>query len=136
MASTLDLRAPAIKIKFDKGKTFAPIFYYLAVDNSVIDMTGWSARMQARATIDATSVLPGWDLSTPASGLAIVQGTATLEDGTTIPNAWGVKLNVPPAITAAISWTSAVFDIEVIDPNGVVFPFLKGALYPDNEATR
>lgn len=136
MASTLDLRAPAIKIKFDKGKTFAPIFYYLAVDNSVIDMTGWSARMQARATMDSPTVLSGWDLSSPSNGLAVVQGTATLEDGTTIPNAWGVKLNVPPAITAAINWTSAVFDIEVIDTNGVVFPFLKGTLFPDNEATR
>jgi|GEM_PF-2946003 len=135
-AKTLDLRAPSIIVKFDKGKTFAPIFYYLAPDYSVINIASWTARMQARSTVNAATVLAGFDLTTENGGLAIVTGDCSPEDGITVTGAYGIQVNVAAATTAAIEWTGATFDIELIGPSGAVYPFIKGTLVPDSETTR
>lgn len=130
MPATLDLRAPSINIKFDKGKTLNPVFFYYNEDGTVVNLTGYTARMQARETIDAaTTVL---DLTTENGGLSIVNQT----DPNTELLAYGVKLNVTATTTAAIAWTSAVFDIELITPSAVVLPLVKGNLIPTNEVTR
>jgi hypothetical protein len=134
MAQTLDLRAPFLIIKFDKGKTLKPVFYCLGSDNSVVNLTGYTARMQARINSDdASTVL---SLTTENSGLSIVTGTATLSSGATVANSYGVKLNVDDSVTAAITWGNAYFDIELIDTSGDVLPFVKGQLIPYAEVTR
>ena len=132
--TTLDLKAPSIDIKFDKGKTLKPVFYYLSPTNTVIDLEGYTARMQVRLNYDSET--PLWDLTTENDGLEIVTGTATLADGTTIANAQGVKLNVTATQTAEIAWDKAVFDIELIEPGLDVLPFIKGTLTPSPEVTR
>jgi hypothetical protein len=132
--TTLDLKAPSIDIKFDKGKTLKPVFYYLSPTNTVINLSGFKARMQARLSIDSET--PLWELTTENAGLSIVTGTATLADGTTVANAQGVKLNVTATQTAEIAWEKAVFDIELIEPGLDVVPFVKGTLKPYPEVTR
>jgi hypothetical protein len=133
--ATLDLKAPSINIRFDKGKTLKPIFYYLSPTHTVIDLNGYKARMQVR--LDYLSADPAiWDLTTENSGLDIVTGTAILEDGTTVASAQGIKLNITDAQTAAVTWDSAVFDIELIEPGLDVLPFVKGTLKPYPEVTR
>jgi hypothetical protein len=134
MATVLDLKAPSINIRFDKGKTLKPVFYYLSPTNTVIDLTDYTARMQVRLTSDTATTI--WDLTTENSGLAIVVGTATLADGTTVANAQGIKLNVTATQTAAVDWEKAVFDIELIEPLLDVLPFIKGTLTPSPEVTR
>jgi hypothetical protein len=132
--TTLDLKAPSINIRFDKGTTLKPVFYYLSPTNTVIDLTDYTARMQVRLTVDAATTI--WDLTTENAGLSIVTGTATLADGTTVANAQGIKLNVTSTQTAAITWEKAVFDIELIEPLLDVLPFIKGTLTPSPEVTR
>lgn len=134
MATTLDLRAPSISIRFDKGKTLNPIFYYLSPTNSIINLTGYTARMQVRLAY--TDVTPIWDLTTANGKLIITTGTAVLSDGTTIPGAYGIKLNIIATDTAAVTFSNALFDIELIDPSGIVLPFLKGTLTPYEEVTK
>jgi hypothetical protein len=134
MPITLDLKAPSINIRFDKGKTLKPVFYYLSPTNTVIDLDGYTARMQVRLTNDTATTI--WDLTTENSGLDIVTGTATLADGTTVANAQGIKLNVTATQTAAVTWEKAVFDIELIEPLLDVLPFIKGTLTPSPEVTR
>lgn len=133
--TTLDLKAPSITIKFDKGKTLKPVFYYLSPTNAVIDLDGYTARMQVRLDTN-TPDPPIWDLTTENDGLEIVTGTATLADGTTVPLAQGIKLNVTADLTAAVTWDKAVFDIELIEPAFDVLPFIKGTLTPFPEVTR
>lgn len=138
MAKTLelDLTSPYATILFDKGKTLNPVFYYLdPEDFSVIDLTGFDARMQARLSYEETDVLNDWDLTIANAGLAIHVGD-TKVNGNVITNAQGIKLNVPALVTAAIDWKEAVFDIELIEPSGIVLPFLKGLLIPAEEVTR
>ena len=132
--TNLDLKAPSIAIKFDKGKTLKPVFYYLSPTHTVIDLSGYKARMHAR--LDYDSETPVWELTTENAGLSIVTGTATLADGTTVANAQGVKLNITAAQTAAVTWDKAVFDIELIEPGLDVLPFVKGTLKPYPEVTR
>jgi hypothetical protein len=134
MATVLDLKAPSINIRFDKGKTLKPVFYYLSPTNTVIDLDGYTARMQVRLTNDTATTI--WDLTTENNGLDIVTGTATLADGTTVANAQGIKLNVTATQTAAVTWEKAVFDIELIEPLLDVLPFIKGTLTPSPEVTR
>jgi hypothetical protein len=132
--ATLDLRAPAITIKFDKGKDLNPIFYYLSPTNSVINLTGYHARMQVRLTYGST---PIWDLDDQTKGgLQIVTGTAQLDDGTLVPGAYGIKLLVTDTQTAALtSDVALLFDIELIDTSTTVLPFIKGILLPSPEVT-
>jgi len=134
MATTLDLRPPTINIKFEKGGTLRPIFYYLSPTYEVINLSTYAARMQVRLTYDSST--PIWEVDTTDGGLVFVTGTATLADETLVPNAWGVKLNISDALTAAVDWSSAVFDIELIEPGLAVIPFVRGTLTPYDEVTR
>ncbi len=134
MPTILDLRPPSITIKFKIGCTLKPIFYYLSPTNTVINLTGYKARMQVRSEYASDTTI--WDLTTENSGLSIVTGTATLDDGATVANAQGIKLNVTAAQTAAVTWQQAVFDIELIEPALDVLPFIKGVLTPEAEVTR
>jgi hypothetical protein len=134
MSTTLDLRASSVSIKFDKGKTFEPTFYYVSPQGTVIDLTNYKARMQVRATAESADKL--WDLTTENNGITIVQGTAVLADGSLLPNAYGLKLSVSAADTAAVAWAEAVYDIELVTADNKVLPFLKGSISGDNEVTR
>lgn len=137
MANTvpvLDLTPVQLDIRFQKGSSFNPVFYYLAPDNSVIDLSGYTAKMQARSAYGAESVLTGWDLTTGNGGLSIVQGTAELEDGTTVAGAWGVQANVLPAVTAAVTWATAYYDCDLINGSQNI-PLVKGRLYSTAEIT-
>ncbi|UOF79343.1 hypothetical protein [Caudoviricetes sp.] len=134
MATNLDLRAIPVKIKFDKGKTLNPTFFYLSPSFTVIDLTGYTARMQVRLAY--SDVSPLFDLTTANGGLVLVVGTATLDNGTQVPNAHGVKFVLTSAQTTTIGFSEAIFDIELIKPGGDVLPFIKGTLTPFEEVTK
>lgn len=138
MPTILDLTPPQVEIRFMKGSTLNPIFYYMGPKPTyaVIDLsTGYSARMQARETIDSTTVLTGFDLTTANSGLVIVQGNPILRDGTVLTGRYGVQLAVSPTVTAGIDWETAVFDIELYTSTTVI-PLVTGTLVPYSEVTR
>jgi len=135
MATTLDLRPQVINIKFEKGGTLRPFFYYLSPIYEAINISTYTARMQVRLTYDTAT--PIWDVDTTDGGLIIATGTAILDDGTLVPNAWGVKVNISDTLTAAVDWTTAVYDIELIEPGpGAVITMVKGTMTPYNEVTR
>ena len=132
--ATLDLRAPSITIKFDKGKDISPIFYYLSPTSAIIDLTNYHCRMQAKVDYLSTPTL---DLDDQLKGgLSIVTGTAVLDNGTSIPGAYGVKLSLTAAQTALlVTDLPLLFDIELVDPVNNTLPFLKGILLPSAEVT-
>jgi hypothetical protein len=132
----LDLRPPNITIKFTKGATLNPIFFYLGKNNSVIDMTGYTAQFQARLNPTAEEVLPGFDLTTVNGGLVIVTADAEDAKGIMIPQAQGVQLNVPSSVTSAIAFRKAIFGLEVTSPNGITSTLVVGILEPNLEVVR
>lgn len=132
----LDLRPPNITVKFTKGATLNPIFFYLGKNNAVVDMTGYTAHFQARLSPTATEVLPGFDLTTENGGLIIVTDTAEDARGNPIPNAQGVQLNVPSSVTTAINFRKAVYGLEITSPIGITSTLVMGTLEPDIEVVR
>lgn len=130
----LDLRPPNITIKFSKGATLNPIFFYLGKNNSVIDMTGFTAHFQARLT--ASSEEPVLDLTTANGGLVIVTADAEDAKGIAIPDAQGVQLQVPASVTSAMTFKKAVFALEITSPTGITTTLVMGSLEPIDEIVR
>ena len=151
MPSLLDLTPPDIIVRFKKGMTLDPIFFYLNKDGTVTDLTGYTAKMQAREYVEDTTVLDGFDLTTENGGLEIVTvasltapAGAVLSDGTvlevetTYTNAMGVQMHVTDTVTEAIDWANAVFDVKLYEPSPStrVIPLVQGTLEPKYEVTR
>jgi hypothetical protein len=111
------------------------VFYYLGDNNSIIDLTGYSARCQARITSQDASPLTGFDLSTANGGLLIVTGTAPTPFGN-IPNAQGIQMIVPSVVTSAITWGKALYSIHLIAPDLSVIPMVSGLLLPQVDVTK
>jgi hypothetical protein len=132
---TLDLRAPSVTIKFDKGKDLTPTFYYLSPSNTIINLTGYHARMQVRISYSSSPILDLDDQT--KGGLEIITGTANLSDGSEVVGAYGIKLLITDTQTASLSAdTTYLFDIELIDPSTQILPFVKGVLLPSEEVTK
>jgi hypothetical protein len=104
-----------------QGATFRKLITWTAED-TLVNLTGWSARMQLRSRHTSTTVLAS--LTTENSKI-ILGGAA----GT-------VDLNLTAAETAALTRTKGVYDLEMIDPNGVVIRLLEGSFTLKKEVTR
>lgn len=112
-----------------KGSTFKASFV-LTQDGLPFDLDGWSARMQIRETIDSATVVS--ELTTENGGITIDHVTAT--DGTTV--SWGYTLLLSATATAAISVSSGVYDIELVNSAGEVGRIQGGSVSFDPEVTR
>ena len=87
-----------------------------------INMTGYTARMQIRASIDDTVVL--LELTTENGKIAIDSVNST------------ITLTLSAVETASLSWLKGVYSVELISPGGVVTPFLDGSVSVAKEVTR
>lgn len=87
-----------------------------------VDLTGCTARMQVRAKIDSADTL--LNLTTENGGI-ILGGTA----GT-------VTVFLSATATAALTWKSGVYDLEVQFGNGDVRRLLAGSVAVSPEVTR
>lgn len=95
----------------DEGATYTPV-----------DLTGCTARMQVRAEVaSATALLT---LTTENGGISL-GGTA----GT-------IELLVDAEDTAAITWDSGVYDLEIVYPGGQVTRLAYGSVTVSPEVTR
>lgn len=103
-------------IRIEQGATWKPV---LTLRDT--DLTGYTARMQIRADIDAADVLV----------------ELTTGDGITINGPAGqITLLLDDTQTAALDWCDGVYDLELIDPDGNVMRLLKGPVEVDPEVTR
>lgn len=146
-----DFRAPKENISFDRGKDIVFTRWYLDDAMGAVNLTGWKARMKAKLDIDDILPITGWDFTTETTGLEIVTQasetftllagsvindvTLTVDTVYTVANPYGVKVHVPAAITSVKAFDSAVYDIEIEDPAGRVYPFRKGTLKASKEVT-
>ena len=87
-----------------------------------VDLTGCMARMQIRAEVGA--ILPLLELSTTNGRIALggVDGTATL--------------TLDAVTTAALTWDSGVWDLEITHPGGEVSRMAEGTASVSPEVTR
>ena len=91
--------------------------------NTPVPLTGYVAQMQIRESLDSTTVI---HQMTSAAGGGIQINTS---DST-------IFLTIPAATTAAFTFDSAVYSLELTNSSGVVTPFLAGNLTLVREVTR
>lgn len=105
-----------------QGASFDKTFRWTDSNDVPFDLTGCTARMQARLKVTTADAL--FSLTTENGGLVLGD-----VDGT-------VQILIEPAASSAWAWRKAVYDLEVIYPSGRVERFLKGSLTVDPEVTR
>jgi hypothetical protein len=87
-----------------------------------VDLTNYTARMQIRPDINSSTILV---TLTEANGGIVLGGTK----GT-------VQIVIADTVTAAFTFTTAVYDLDLTDSNGVVTRLLQGVITLDSAVTR
>lgn len=106
-----------------QGGTFRKQFVWKTGRPRVaVDLTGYTARMQIRAKLEATTVLA--DLTTENGGITLGGSAGTID------------LYLSDTATSAITGTLGVYDLELIAPNGDVTPLVGGVVRISPEVTR
>jgi len=90
--------------------------------NQPIPLTGYTAQMQIRESIDSSTVIH--ELTSANGGISID------------PVNFTISMNISAARTAAFSFDAAVYSMELTDNQGLVYPFLSGSLTLIKEVTR
>ncbi len=90
--------------------------------NVPVPLAGYTAQMQIRETIDATT--PIIELTTANNGILINTSEST------------IMINITASQTRAFTFATAVYSLELTDSSGVVTSFLTGNLTLVPEVTR
>jgi hypothetical protein len=88
-----------------------------------MDLTGYTARMQVRRTIENTSKM--FDLTTANGSLDV-----TFQDQSNV-----IRIYLPAEVTASVS-TSGVYDLELINQGGEISRLVEGNFIVVPEVTR
>lgn len=110
-------------LRIDQGATLRKRFVWRSGPLAApVDLTGYSARMQIRSSAASATVLASL---TTADASITLGGTA----GT-------IDLHITAAQTAAFTWTTGVWDLELESPTGDVRRLLSGTAEVTPEVTR
>lgn len=106
----------------EQGASFNVPLVWKDSNGVLVNMTGYTARMHVREAIDDPVIL--MELTTQNGRIAIDAPTGT------------IRLLLSATETAAITWVRGVYDLELVDPAGVVTRLLQGQLRVSKEVTR
>jgi hypothetical protein len=90
--------------------------------NQPVSLTGYSARMQIRESVDSTTVI--YEASSSTGQIVLNNSLGT------------ITITIPASATTLFTFTTAVYAVELFDSNGKVIPFLVGNLTLVPEVTR
>jgi hypothetical protein len=115
------MAATTYDLTIEQGATFSQLITYK--DNGVpVSLTGYTARMQVRATLESASTLV--ELTT-ANGRIALGGAA----GT-------ITLTISATDTAALTSGRGVYDLELVSGSGIVTRLLQGVATISRNVTR
>lgn len=115
------MAATVYDIVIEQGATYSQSITY--IDNgTAVNLTGYSARMQVRSTMEAATFLIEL---TNANGRIALGGVA----GT-------IVLSIAAADTTAITAGRGVYDLELVSGSGVVTRLLQGVANITRNVTR
>lgn len=118
---TLIVRAAQLNLELQQGSTFNYTLTVTDLDGTVIDLTGYSARMKIRTPQYTSTPIDDWT----SAGGELVMG----DDAGTI------TFNVSAATTAALNFKTARYDLEIEDGSGVVTRLIEGYIMLSKEVT-
>lgn len=105
-----------------QGATFSNVLTWKDDMGTAFDLTGYTARMQMRASQDEAT--PFVTLTTENGGIALGGEAGT------------ITLTITAAATSAITATGGVYDLELVSGAGVVTRLLEGGILISKEVTR
>lgn len=113
-----------VNLKIDQGATFAKHVTWKAGTPPVpVDLTGCTARMQVREKIESPVAL--LDLTTENGGIVLGGTSGTID-----------YCLLSDELTATFAWTSGVYDLEIVFPDGTVQRKIAGNVTVSPEVTR
>jgi hypothetical protein len=104
-----------------KGATFSKVLTWKS-GGTEVNLTGYTARMQVRESIDSDSSFIS--LTTENGGITLGGSAGT------------VTLSIAAATTAAYAPLRGVYDLELISSGGIVTRLLQGSVVLHAEVTR
>ena len=116
------MAAGALDLFVEQGSTFS---YNLTLTDQVgtpLNLTGYTARMQMRRAVQSQDVLI----------------SLTTENGrlTITPLTGQIAINIEATATAALSFQTAVYDLEIQSDGGIVTRIIQGRVTLSPEVTR
>lgn len=116
------MSAGVLKLSVEQGATYKKKLIWKDSSGALVNLTGFTARMQIRKEIaDATILL---ELTTENGGITL--GGANGE----------IDLLISDTDTTAITWGSGVYDLEMIDTGSEVTRLVEGKVTVSFEVTR
>ena len=107
--------AALVKLKIDQGATFRQrVTWQTGTPAVAVNLTGYTARMQIRDQAGATALYI--ELNTTNGGIVLGGVTGTID------------LYISAANTAAFTWTTANYDIDLTAPSGDVTRLFMGSI--------
>lgn len=117
------MAASKVKLAIEQGATFRKRFTWLTgTPAAPVDLTGFTARSQVRADVDAPAVLV--EMNTENGGIVLGAGPGTID------------LYIAADNTAVFTWESGVYDLELVAPGGDVTRLVAGPVSVSREVTR
>lgn len=117
------MAAGIYNITIEQGADFSLPLTWRDGTNTVVDVTGYSARMQIRESYDSEDY--------------IVSLTSSVNGGITLGGIAGtILVEIPAAVTAIMSQSAAVYDLEMVSSTGAVTRLVQGNVYVSREVTR
>lgn len=110
-----------LNLTFPQGATWKLALTYTNGTDDPIDLTNYTARMQARSVFES-----------PTTVLSLVNGTGIALGGT----AGTINLLVPATTTATITAAQYVYDLEIESDSSEVTRVVQGTLIVTPEVTR
>ena len=114
--------AASYDLMIEQGATFSQTVTWKDSNNVPVDLTGYTARMQFRPSVNAPTVY----FSATSTDGRIVLGGAT----------GAITINISAVETTAFTFVSAVYDLELQSASGVVTRLLEGGVSVSREVTR
>lgn len=112
--------ASEVHFTLDQGSTFSIACIYKDAQGNPVNLTGYTARSQARETVDASSTL--WNLVSPT--------------GITLGSAGEIQLTIAATTTATYPpGKTFYYDLELIQDSTVI-RLLQGQVFISPEVTR
>lgn len=116
------MSAATYNFEIEQGTSLNKSVVWKDSNGVVINLTGYTARMQIRETIDSDLVL--LELSTSNGKISLTPGEGK------------ITLEFDPADTSGEWWTRGRYDLELTSASGFVTRVLKGKVTLSKEVTR
>jgi len=122
------MAAAQYDFQLEQGVTYKKHLLYSDSLNQPIDLTGWSSRMQIRTRV--TDVIPTVSITSDAATSDV--NTLITMGGT----AGTLDVYMSDIVTSGLNFKTAVYDLEIVAPNGDVTRLISGTITLSLEVTR